>query len=322
MYCSNGHEFLVGKQSPKFCPVCGVPVTNQCPNGHDLPAGVNVCPLCNADVPIDQFAEATTRAASWSTPTGPKTEQVLPPIPPAETSAVVHPFKDAAYAPPAAATAPVPSRSRAGLVVGLVVGGIILIGGGVAVGLSVGHHASNHPATSQPTVTSPGASTSPTQPTQNTTTTIVPPTSTTLAPGLVPVDSSAVSSDSDATKIALTFETYFGGIDSQNWNLAYSAYSSQYQAQVSETDFKAADGTSSDTNVAITAIMAGALGSTVADVKFTSAQSATDGPVPGETCTDWTLTYTLVPGTSASLSYRINSAALTGAGHVGCPGQP
>jgi len=126
-----------------------------------------------------------------------------------------------------------------------------------------------------------------------------------------------------AAPIALTFETYYGGIDDQNWDQAYSAYSENYQSNVTESTFEAMTDTSTDTNVAVTAITAGPDGDEIADVSFQSAQSASNGPVPGETCTNWMLAYTLVPSESGSLSYTIDSAAgLNGSGHVGCPGQP
>jgi hypothetical protein len=205
-------------------------------------------------------------------------------------------------------------------VIGLVVAAVVLIAGGVAVGLAVSHKSGPPPAAIQPPVTSSNQNGSQTQatapPTSSTTTT------TTLAPGLVPVDTSAVSSNPDAAQVGLTFETYFGGIDDQNWDLAYSAYSPQYQSQVTESSFESADGSSTDTNAAITSLSPGPFGSTIADVSFQSAQAADAGPVPGETCTNWTLAYTLVPGTSGNLTLLINAAALNGPGHVGCPGQP
>jgi hypothetical protein len=139
---------------------------------------------------------------------------------------------------------------------------------------------------------------------------------------LTPVDTSQVANNPSVDAVALTFETYFGGINSQNFPLAYSAYSSQYQGRVDEGQFAAQDDTSSDTGAVITAITAGGLGSTVVDVSFTSNQNAANGPVPGESCTDWTLAYTLVPGDTGSLTLLINSAAFIGPGHVGCPGQP
>ena len=315
MHCSNGHLFAAGKLSPKFCPICGIPVTNRCVNGHNVPPEVSECPLCGtATTPASQHAVAgTAPQLSASTTAAP----VLPPIPPMAPAVVVSTTPDPGAHPTMAV--PVPTQSRVGLIVGLVIGGLLVTGALVAVILAVGHRSPSRPVTTQsPPPTESSRSTSPVPPTHA----AEPVTTTTLAPGLVPVDTGPVSSDPGLTAIALTFETYFGGIDNQNWNLAYSAYSSQYQSNNPESAFQATDSTSSDTNASITSITPGPFGSTIADVDFVSAQTAADGPVPGEACTDWTLAYTLVPESSGSLTYRINSAATIGPGHVGCPGQP
>jgi hypothetical protein len=152
-------------------------------------------------------------------------------------------------------------------------------------------------------------------------TTTVP--TTTLPAGSVPANTTAVSSNPLAPQVALTFETYFGGISNKDFQEAYSAYSPTYQASVSEQQFASSDATSSDSDVAIMSITSNSDGSITVDVDFTSQQSPADGPVPGETCTDWTLAYTLVPATAGgALSYLIETSAFVGSGHVGCAGQP
>jgi len=304
LYCSNGHEVAVGKQAPKFCPTCGELLTARCPYGHEIPAGTPGCEQCGA--------------GGVGTPAKPLSDVVDPVLP------------GLSQRLPASVSIgnPVPShRSRTGLVLGVIVAAVLVLGvGGVAVALSIGHRSPSQPsATSAPTSQTAAGdpnqdnSEAPSAPTSPSPTATVP---TGLGPSLVPVDISAVSYDSDASQVAATFETYFGGIDNQNWDLAYSAYSPQYQSRNTESSFESADGSSSDADAAITSITPGPFGSTIADVSFTSSQAPDAGPVPGESCTDWTLAYTLVPGNSGDLTYLINSAAPNGAGNVGCPGQP
>jgi cytoskeletal protein RodZ len=224
------------------------------------------------------------------------------------------------------------SSPNVALIWSLVVVAVVLAAGGLLVGLHFGHSAPQPGATSATVVTSHAAPTTgngsettnnsgnsgsagSSETTDSTTTTTIPA-------GLTAVDTSAVAGQPSAGAVALTFETYFGGIDNQNWDLAYSAYSPQYQSNNSESSFESTLTTTSDTEPAITSIQPGPLGSIDVGVSFQSSQAAADGPVSGETCTNWTLTYTLVPGDSGSLSYLINSAAPIGPGHTGCPGQP
>ena len=60
-----------------------------------------------------------------------------------------------------------------------------------------------------------------------------------------------------------------------------------------------------------------------ADVSFQSHQAGQYGVNPGETCTNWTIDYHLVPAAGAtagsvSLSYQINRVTTVGAGHSSC----
>jgi hypothetical protein len=199
------------------------------------------------------------------------------------------------------------------------VGGLILAGAAVAIVLVVVHHPTtpsgqNGAQGIQPPV-------SPTTRQAPTTTSV---TTTSLAPGLSPVDIRSVASFPEASEAARTFQTYFGGIDNQNYAQAYMAYSPMYQSQSqnSEPSFAATHSTTLDSNIVITSIRPNSSNnSLVIDVTFTSNQAANEGPVPGETCTEWSLAYPVIDGhgASASLPYLIDSATGT---HVGCPGQP
>ena len=72
MYCSNGHQFAVGKQSPKFCPLCGVSLTNRCPNGHEMAAGVTVCAVCGSAATAPAGSRAAWKASTRRCAISPK----------------------------------------------------------------------------------------------------------------------------------------------------------------------------------------------------------------------------------------------------------
>ncbi len=307
MQCVNGHQFSAEKQSPRFCPVCGVGLTGQCPNGHEMAVGATVCAQCGA---LGGSADAATLVANPAVSVSGQKGEALPPLlepPPALRVA------------PSGHLQPNVDRSRRGLVVALCVVGVLLVAGAsVAVALALTHKTPNTNNQGQQTTQQPTNDAPPSQPTEPPTPIDTTPT---LAPGLAPVDTSAVSSAPEAQDVALTLETYFGGIDGQNFPMAYTAYSPRYQSEVSEERFATTDATSDDTDVVLTGITPNPSNdSLLADITFTSSQAAADGP-NGETCTQWTIEYTMVNavGEAGSLAYVIDSA--TGS-HVGCPGQP
>jgi hypothetical protein len=156
------------------------------------------------------------------------------------------------------------------------------------------------PATTVPVSTIP-ASTIPA-------TTVPPPPPTTLPANMVAVKTSAVASNPLSTDVAQTFSTYFGGINDRKWAQAYSAYSPSYQQDVTLQSFESVDATSSDMNVSIISLDEGTGGTLSVGVDFTSHQAAASGP-SGETCTQWSLTYMLVPAAeTGALDYLIESA--------------
>jgi hypothetical protein len=140
------------------------------------------------------------------------------------------------------------------------------------------------------------------------------PTATT--PGSV--DVSQVSSDPNAPAVAQVFGSYFSGIDTGNYIEAYSTYSSAEQAHVGYQSWANGLATSNDTEATVNSISENADGSLSVDLQFTSHQSPQYGPDPGETCTNWTLSYQLTPNTTGPLPYLINSVASIGAGHQAC----
>ena len=134
----------------------------------------------------------------------------------------------------------------------------------------------------------------------------------------------AVSTDPDATGVAATMAAYFGGIDARNYKQAWDTYTATFQA--ANDPYRTWAGnlrTSQDSQVTVDSIQHDASGDLSADVSFQSHQAGQYGVNPGETCTNWTIDYHLVPAAGAtagsvSLSYRINRVTTVGAGHSSC----
>jgi hypothetical protein len=145
-----------------------------------------------------------------------------------------------------------------------------------------------------------------------------PPTQVTLDGMTISI--AAVNTDPNATAVAATLASYFGGIDARNYRQAWDTYSSELQGSIPFQPFAQALSTSQDNQVAVYSIQDDAGGHIDADVSFHSHQAGQYGPTQGETCTDWSLDYHLVPAanTAGSLSYLINKVTDIGPGHVSC----
>lgn len=133
----------------------------------------------------------------------------------------------------------------------------------------------------------------------------------------------AVNTDPDATAVAATLGTYFGSIDARNYQQAWDTYSAALQAAIPLQPLANALSTSQDSEVVVQSIQHDANGDIDADVSFQSHQAGQYGPSPGETCTNWSLDYHLVPAANAaagpvSLSYLINHVTDIGPGHTSC----
>lgn len=134
----------------------------------------------------------------------------------------------------------------------------------------------------------------------------------------------SVNTDPAAAGVATTMAAYFGGIDARNYKQAWDTYTAAFQA--SNDPYRTWAGnlrTSQDSQVAVDRIQHGANGDISADVSFQSHQAGHYGVNQGETCTDWTLDYHLVPDAGAtagtvSLTYQINKVTEIGAGHSSC----
>jgi hypothetical protein len=181
-------------------------------------------------------------------------------------------------------------KSRLPLVLAAIVVALALV-----VGVIVGVVASKKPQVAVPTGVT-GVSPSPTGTAVDTTPTVPPttPTPPTLPAGLTAVDTSALPAGGITDQVALTFETYFGGINSQNWNQMYSAYSPAFQQNNTQSGLVSGLQTSTDQPAALASITPQGDGSIIATVNFTSHQSAADGPNPGDTCDNWSIDYRLV----------------------------
>lgn len=134
-----------------------------------------------------------------------------------------------------------------------------------------------------------------------------------------PVDVGPVAGSPLASAVQETLAAYFGGIDSRDFPAAYAAYSPRLRASFSESSFASEDQTSTISGISVSTLNEQGNGDVVADVTFTSLQAPQDGPVPGQSCTNWSLAYSLIPATSSSPpSYLIDSVMSIGAGHTAC----
>jgi heat shock protein HtpX len=139
--------------------------------------------------------------------------------------------------------------------------------------------------------------------------------------GLVTVAAGPWSGDL-ATAVASTLGTYFEGINNKNFSSAYAMFSAPFQARVPLESWSRGLSSSTDQDIVVHVIQPATAVPRVDPVQvgatFTSHQAPDQGPVPGETCTEWSLTYSLVPGTQG---YVIDGvAATTGNGHAACGG--
>jgi hypothetical protein len=113
------------------------------------------------------------------------------------------------------------------------------------------------------------------------------------------------------------------GIDNRNYKQAWDTYTASLQAAVLFQPFSSELQTSQDSQVAVQSIQHDGNGNIEADVAFQSHQAGQYGANQGETCTNWSLDYHMVPAANAtfgpaSLSYLIDKVTPIGAGHASC----
>ena len=200
---------------------------------------------------------------------------------------------------------------------------ILVLGGGAAAWLLMFRHTPAQSLQANVAPTRPPSTSPPTTPSQSSPTSPPPPPPTQVSMQGVTIGIGAVNNDPDATAVAATLATYFGGIDSQNYRQAWDTYTSTQQASVPYQSFANSDQTSQDSQISVSSIQHDSNGNLEADVSFQSQQAGQYGPTPGETCTNWTLDYHLVPAANATsgpvqLSYLIDKVTPSGAGHTAC----
>ncbi len=264
---------------------------------------------------------AGTGGVSWDQPgAGPR----MPPPPP--------PYGPPGGGPPFRGAPPARGRRRPAYLLPLVVALVVLVaGGGTAAALVLTRHSTHHHLaqgqspgqgptsvpSNQPTDTSGSGSAPAPAPDAS------PPPPTQVSVQGMSIGVAAVNTDSAMNDVATTMGAYYGGIDNRNYMQAWDTYTSSLQSTIPYGPFAKALQTSQDSNVQVQSIQHGGNGDVEADVSFTSHQSGQDGPNPGETCTNWSLDYHMVPASGAtagsiSLPYQINKVTTVGAGHTSC----
>jgi eukaryotic-like serine/threonine-protein kinase len=219
-------------------------------------------------------------------------------------------------------------KGRSSYLIPLLVALAVLAAGGGSLAVVLGHHSTAHPPQKKnaASISTISASPAPSKPTSGSPSSSAPPS----PPGQVTIGGmtigiSAVNTDPDATAVAATLAAYFGGIDNRNYQDAWDIYTSGEQGAVPYSAFASDESTTQDTQLTVRSIQHDSGGNLEADVSFQSQQAGQYGPNPGETCTNWTLDYHLVPTTDATsgavpvpVSYLIDKATPLGAGHTAC----
>lgn len=299
----------------RFCGRCG----------HELRPAARFCGTCGDPVP-ESAGPDTAPADVPDPPAGPRPGSYESYVAPTITAAPV------SAAPVSAHGTPGPRRRPASRWPVAVVVVLLLAGGGTGAVFLLRHSqpgsqanlanqaSSQTPAETPTGVASSTATTSPspTSPSPTSPSPTSPPTQVTL--GGMTIRIGAVNTDPDVTGVAATFAAYFGGINSRNYTQAWDTYTPALQAAIPFQPWSSGLTTTQDGQVVVRSIQHNPNGDMTARVTFQSHQAGQYGPNPGETCTDWSLDYQLVPSGagSSSLSYLINQVATVGAGHASC----
>lgn len=141
---------------------------------------------------------------------------------------------------------------------------------------------------------------------------------------LVAVEPSAAGSASADVVSAIVdvFDIYFSGVNLGTPRSAYAAFSAHQQAKNPYVGWAENVADSRNENVTILGLGDSVddvgTGPVTAQVSFRSHQPGDKGVKQGETCTDWSLTYTLIPDAGGT-GYLIDRAKPTsGGGHSTC----
>jgi hypothetical protein len=223
---------------------------------------------------------------------------------------------------------PQPRRSgRPAYLIPLLVALAVVVAGGGSVGalVLIGHNTTHHPkrVISAPTSTASVSPVSPVPDSASPSPTAPPSPPSQVTIGGMTIGIGAVNTDSDATAVAATLAAYFGGINARNYQDAWDTYTVGEQGAVPYNAFASDESTTQDSQVTVQSIQHDGGGDLEADVSFQSQQAGQYGPNPGETCTNWTLDYHLVPTTGVTsgavpVPYLIDKATPLGTGHTAC----
>lgn len=181
---------------------------------------------------------------------------------------------------------------------------LILVGVAAAVvalvaGILIGTHSHGAPSPDN-LIASPPPTASTSTSTSTTTTT------TTLPSGEIAVDTSAVPSSPLVTQVASTLSMYFGEINAQNYAEAWSTYTPRYQAATPLATWESGYATTQESAVSLVSVDQNSDGSVSAGVNFTSQQAASQG-YDGQTCSQWSLTFSLQPAGSTTVTAPDNT---------------
>jgi hypothetical protein len=133
--------------------------------------------------------------------------------------------------------------------------------------------------------------------------------------GASPPVSTPPANNALTTAVLKTFDSYFQAINSGNYEQARLRQAPGRRP--SATKWAAALSTSYDFNAELHSVTPTSAGGASAWVTFTSLQAANRGPRPGETCTNWSIDYSLVPADDGLM--WIDRAAGHGGGPVSQP---
>jgi len=331
-FCAQcGHEL---RRNVRFCAKCGKPVLEN--------ADSQTTPAATARVRPDRIADPAERLTASAAATAPSPSGFLDDFMAGRIAdSAFHatasgPEPDDSEMGRGAATSTVPNRSRRGVRWPIVVFIVFLIaaaGAGLAAFLS-GHsdsHSVSEKSSSSTSVKS-SASSAPAQPPRASPSATATTTPSSQAIQGIAVSTIAVRSDPDASAVAATMAVYFGGIDSKHYAQAWDLLSSALQGANPFSSFAAALRTTQDSRIIVQSLRHEPGGAVLAALSFRSYQAPQYGPEPGETCTDWSLEYWLVPfaGTQVSApgsgspsagstpSFLISKVSSAGDGQVPC----
>jgi S1-C subfamily serine protease len=110
----------------------------------------------------------------------------------------------------------------------------------------------------------------------------------------VPQPPTGAVSDVQMAGIIAAFETYFGGIDTGDYALAYQALTPAERAKQSLSTFARGVSTSYDSNIRIDSSQIMGDGTVDIGLSFISIQAPSKGP-HGDSCDNWTLIFRMVP---------------------------